>query len=111
MPIAQINDHDMYYEIHGEGEPAICMGGWGTFCHGGERHLARGLTDRYQTLIIDYRGIGESTDDIVGILYARDLLDHVHLKTEMPTALREIVREPFYVPETMGIGSAFWATP
>ena len=63
MPIANINNHDMYYEIHGQGDPAICMGGWGTYCHGGERNLARGLTDRYQVLIIDYRGIGESTDE------------------------------------------------
>ncbi len=63
MPSVRINDHDMYYEIHGEGEPAICMGGWGTYCHGATGNLARGLTDRYQTLIIDYRGIGESSDD------------------------------------------------
>ena len=78
MPRAAINGHDMYYEIHGPrtasgaagglagSEPglALCMGGWGTYCHGGERHLARGLTDRYRVLIIDYRGIGESTDDL-----------------------------------------------
>lgn len=63
MPIATINGHEMYYEIHGRGPPAVCMGGWGTYCHGGERHLARGLTDRYSVLIIDYRGIGDSTDD------------------------------------------------
>lgn len=63
MPTERINGHDMYYEIHGRGDPAICMGGWGTYCHGGERHLARGLVERYQTLIVDYRGIGESTDD------------------------------------------------
>ncbi len=63
MPITRVNGHDMYYEIHGQGPPAICMGGWGTWCHGGERQLARGLTDRYRTLIVDYRGIGESTDD------------------------------------------------
>ena len=79
MPIARINGHDMYYEIHGQGEPAICMGGWGTCCHGSERHLARGLTDRYQTLIIDYRGIGESSDDpnvAPSIsLHARDVIE------------------------------------
>lgn len=63
MPSASINGHTMYYEIHGAGPPAICMGGWGTYCHGGERHLARGLTERYSVLIIDYRGIGESDDD------------------------------------------------
>ena len=38
------------------------MGGWGTFCHGGERNLARGLTDEYAVLCIDYRGICDSTD-------------------------------------------------
>ena len=63
MPIATINDHRMYYELHGEGEPLVCMGGWGTYCHGGVRNLARGLTDEYQVLIIDYRGVGESDDD------------------------------------------------
>jgi pimeloyl-ACP methyl ester carboxylesterase len=63
MPTAHINNHEMYYEIHGQGDPAICMGGWGSYCHGGEKNLARGLTDRYQVLLIDYRGIGDSTDD------------------------------------------------
>lgn len=84
MPLARINGHDMYYEVHGRGDPAVCMGGWGTWCHGGERHLARGLTERYRTLIIDYRGIGESTDDPTVpptmALHARDvigLLDHL----------------------------------
>jgi pimeloyl-ACP methyl ester carboxylesterase len=84
MPIAQINGHAMYYERHGQGPPALCMGGWGTYCHGGERHLARGLTDRYEVLIFDYRGIGESGDDPaaapVMALHAADvigLLDHL----------------------------------
>ncbi len=84
MPRTRVNNHDMYYEIHGQGDPAICMGGWGTFCHGAERNLARGLTDRYQVLIIDYRGLGESSDDPDSeptmALYADDviaLLDHL----------------------------------
>lgn len=84
MPLATINNHKMYYEILGEGEPAVCVGGWGTFCHGGERNLARGLTDHYSVLCIDYRGIGESEDDLslepsIG-LHAEDvigLLDHL----------------------------------
>ncbi len=63
MPIARINDHDMYYEVHGSGDPLLVMGGWGTYCHGGERNLARGLTERYSVVIFDYRGIGESGDD------------------------------------------------
>ena len=84
MPAVTINNHAMYYEIHGTGAPAVCIGGWGTFCHGGTVNLARGLTDRYAVLIIDYRGIGESNDDLaisptIG-LHADDmigLLDHL----------------------------------
>lgn len=79
MPIATINNHEMYYEIHGEGEPLVCMGGWGTFCHGNTHYLARGLTDQYQVLIVDYRGVGESTDDSdiepTMALYAKDVID------------------------------------
>ena len=48
--------------------------------------------------------VGETTDDIVGILYAKDLLGHLKVDTaSAPGGLREIVREPFYVPETTGI--------
>lgn len=63
MPIARINNHDMYYEMHGTGDPLVLSGGWGTFCHGEEKHLPRGLTDRHTVIIFDHRGIGESTDD------------------------------------------------
>ncbi|MCU0758353.1 MAG: alpha/beta hydrolase [Steroidobacteraceae bacterium] len=87
MPIARINDHDMYYEVLGQGDPVLCMGGWGTFCHDNHGHLARGLTDRYQVIVFDYRGIGESTDDpsvpSTMALHAADaigLLDHLGLK-------------------------------
>ena len=55
--------------------------------------------------------IGKTTDDIVGILYAKDLLRYIHNNNnnnvadvaEQNIALRDIVREPFYVPETTGI--------
>jgi pimeloyl-ACP methyl ester carboxylesterase len=63
MPIAQINGHDMYYEVHGDGPPAVYIGGWDTFCHGRDHYLARGMTEQFSTVIIDYRGLGESTDD------------------------------------------------
>lgn len=87
MPVARINDHDMYYEVLGAGDPVLCMGGWGTFCHDNHHHLARGLTDRYRVVIFDYRGIGESTDDLsvpsTMALHAADaigLLDHLGLE-------------------------------
>lgn len=87
MPTAFINGHNMYYEILGEGDPVLCMGGWGTFCHDNHHHLARGLTDRYQVILFDYRGICDSDDDLsrpsTMALHADDaigLLDHLQLK-------------------------------
>ncbi|MFQ5730564.1 MAG: hemolysin family protein [Planctomycetaceae bacterium] len=53
--------------------------------------------------------IGETTDDIVGILYAKDLLRHAcrggGAGEDRPATLKQIVREPYYVPETTGIDS------
>ena len=87
MPVARLNNHDMFYEVIGQGEPVLCMGGWGTYSHGNHGNLARGLTDRYQVVLFDYRGIGESGDDAsvpaTIQLHAADaiaLLDHLALK-------------------------------
>jgi 3-oxoadipate enol-lactonase len=87
MPLARINDHELYYEVLGAGEPVLCMGGWGTFCHDNHGQLARGLTDRYRVIVFDYRGIGESGDDLgrpsTMRLHADDaigLLDHLALR-------------------------------
>lgn len=87
MPIARINNHNMYYEVLGQGDPVLCMGGWGTFCHDNHHHLARGLTDRYQVIVFDYRGICDSDDDLsvpsTMALHAADaigLLDHLGLR-------------------------------
>lgn len=44
--------------------------------------------------------IGESTDDIKGILYAKDLLQYVDLPPEEMPSISEICREAMYVPET-----------
>lgn len=86
MPVAHINGHDMYYEVIGRGDPVLLMGGWGTFCHGNHHHLPRGLTERHQVVLFDYRGICDSGDDLavpssMG-LHADDaigLLDHLGL--------------------------------
>ena len=56
MPIAHINGHDMYYEVHGEGPPAVYIGGWDTFCHGRHHYLARGMTDQFSTVITEVSG-------------------------------------------------------
>lgn len=78
MPSARINGHAMHYEVHGAGDPVILSGGWGTFCHGEERHLPAGLTERYSVVVFDHRGIGESDDDpaipATTALYADDVM-------------------------------------
>ena len=47
--------------------------------------------------------IGDSPDDIVGILYAKDLLRYLDLENGHTVTLAQIVREPLYIPETTGI--------
>ncbi len=47
--------------------------------------------------------VGETTDDIIGILYAKDLLRHIHNTNGHAVSLKDIVREAIYVPETTGI--------
>lgn len=53
----------IHYEVHGAGDPVICLGGWGSFCHGETGSLPFGLLDRYRVAIQDYRGLGVSTDN------------------------------------------------
>ena len=47
--------------------------------------------------------VGESTDDIIGILYAKDLLRFFGGPGESLPQLREICRDAFYVPETTSV--------
>lgn len=47
--------------------------------------------------------IGKSTDDIVGILYAKDLLRYTGESAETAASLADICRKPFFVPETTSV--------
>lgn len=47
--------------------------------------------------------IGKSTDDIVGILYAKDLLRYTGESNENAASLADICRKPFFVPETTSV--------
>ena len=48
---------------------------------------------------------GESPDDLVGILYAKDLLQQLGESQEDEIPLTSFLREPLYVPESTGIES------
>jgi CBS domain containing-hemolysin-like protein len=45
----------------------------------------------------------ERVDQIVGILYAKDLLRVIRSRGQEPIALRDLVRKPYFVPETKKI--------
>jgi putative hemolysin len=46
----------------------------------------------------------ENRDNIKGIFYVKDILNYWALSTTKKPELQEIMREPFYVPETKNIG-------
>jgi len=88
MPAIVANGVALHYEVHGNGPPLVCLGGWGSFCHGEHHHLPWGLTDHYSVVIVDYRGLGASGDDAAVPptiqLYASDViavLEHLQLKS------------------------------
>jgi thiosulfate/3-mercaptopyruvate sulfurtransferase len=58
---AAVNDIQMYYEIHGEGEPLLFMPSamWSTADFAG---LTEALAEEYQVIVMDARGRGRSTD-------------------------------------------------
>ncbi len=45
----------------------------------------------------------QTVDSIVGILYAKDILGCYH-REEAPFHLRDVVREPYFIPETKKVG-------
>jgi magnesium and cobalt exporter, CNNM family len=45
----------------------------------------------------------ENIDNIIGVIYAKDLLRH-GVRNDDTRPLRELVREPFYTPETKHVG-------
>ena len=44
--------------------------------------------------------IGENRDDVIGILLAKDLLQYCMLQREEPFNIRELLRNPVFVPES-----------
>ncbi len=62
MPLATINGVQIYYELHGKGEPLLLIAGY-TCDHLFWSHMLTELTSRFQVIIFDNRGIGQSRDN------------------------------------------------
>ena len=59
MPTVKVNDINMYYEIHGEGEPLIFIQGLGTEISSAGLFTAE-LAKKYRVIIFDNRGTGRT---------------------------------------------------
>lgn len=59
MPTIRVNAIDMYYEIHGEGEPLVLIAGLNSD-HTLYRGILPRLAERYQVVAFDNRGVGQT---------------------------------------------------
>lgn len=59
MAIAQINGINLYYEVHGEGTPVVCVAGFSAD-HQAWREITPALAEQYQVIVFDNRGAGQT---------------------------------------------------
>ena len=81
MPALQVNDIQMYYEMHGEGKPLVLIGGLASDLSEMES-MSHWLAQTYRVVVFDNRGAGRTdkpdipysiemmTDDMEGLLDA-----------------------------------------
>lgn len=60
MPIAKVNQIELYYEIHGRGPPLLCIAGYSRSSLAWQ-DLIDPLSSRYQLILFDNRGSGRSS--------------------------------------------------
>lgn len=96
MPIKLVNGINMYYEVHGEGEPLVLISGFGTDCMVWMPILANLLQGGFKVILIDNRGIGQ-TDDIDSA-YSTELMAQ-----DTAALLKELgITNAFVVGHSMG---------
>src|SRR5947199_355687 len=59
MPVARLNGNDLFYEVHGTGRPLVLVHGFGVTSRFWDETV-RALGGRYQTIVYDARGHGQS---------------------------------------------------
>lgn len=81
MPTVRVIDINIYYEIHGQGEPLVMIAGYGDDSSIWFRQVP-GLSKEYEVIIFDNRGTGRSSkpdalytirmmaDDLAGLMDA-----------------------------------------
>lgn len=61
MPTLSVNNYDIYYEEHGDGDPLLLIAGLGSSCSMWWKQIDS-LGKRYRVITPDHRGIGYSTE-------------------------------------------------
>ena len=80
-----VNQADLYYEIHGHGEPLLMLQGWGMDITGWQ-YILEPLSQVFQVILLDNRGTGRSEvtpGEYTTRLLADDaaaLLDHLKIR-------------------------------
>ena len=64
MPKTQVGDINLYYEIHGEGEPLLLIQGLAGRGEGFRSPLPA-FAPQFKTIIFDNRGVGESDQPLM----------------------------------------------
>jgi pimeloyl-ACP methyl ester carboxylesterase len=59
MPKIKVNDVNLYYEIHGKGEPVVFIAGFSAD-HLVWQNIIQTYSEKYQVLVFDNRGAGQS---------------------------------------------------
>ncbi len=59
MPLANINNINIYYEIHGEGEPLVLIAGLASDSQSWQ-FVINSLSEHFKTIVFDNRGVGRS---------------------------------------------------
>src|ERR687888_476955 len=86
MPYAKVNDVNLYYEVHGEGEPFLFISGTGSSCEYMKVTSVEWLSRELQLIIFDDRGTGRSDKPDVPYstrMFANDavgLLEHLGIE-------------------------------
>lgn len=59
MPKVKANGIEIYYEVHGEGQPLLLIAGL-SYTHWMWHKMVPGLAERFQVIVFDNRGVGQT---------------------------------------------------
>ena len=88
MPYARVNDINLYYEVHGQGEPFLFISGTGSSCEYMKVVTVDWFARDFQLIIFDHRGTGRSD------------------KPDMPYSTRMFANDAVALLEHLGIERA-----